>query len=291
MDVEEFDSEKFKLGSLCKREHDWGGTGKSLREIKKGVCAECNKEHKRKHYEKSRSDPEWVEEHKRICREKKREEYKRDPEKFRKISRNYALNHKDKISQRAKQKRRDDPKYAAHRNQQTENWRERNRERAREYSRLYYLRHIERYRENDKKRYHGNKEYFRLKASRYIKTFEGKISIKKANFKRRIHEKQNHLVRYKPQDVEKRHEDFNNSCAYCGSVQKITLDHFIPISKGGPDCIGNLIPACYSCNVSKSNHDPVTWYKAQPFFKPSRLRKILKVLGKKMEEVGQLPLF
>src|SRR6266478_5147716 len=40
--VEPFDAEKFRLGKLCKRGHDWQGSGKSLR-YRKGDCAECRK--------------------------------------------------------------------------------------------------------------------------------------------------------------------------------------------------------------------------------------------------------
>jgi hypothetical protein len=37
----EFDEEKYYLGSLCKRGHDWNDTGKSRRYKNKGVCVDC----------------------------------------------------------------------------------------------------------------------------------------------------------------------------------------------------------------------------------------------------------
>lgn len=36
-----FDTSKYRLGSLCKRNHDWCGTGQSLRRIGNQVCTEC----------------------------------------------------------------------------------------------------------------------------------------------------------------------------------------------------------------------------------------------------------
>lgn len=46
----------------------------------------------------------------------------------------------------------------------------------------------------------------------------------------------------------------NNSCAYCGtSDRKLTMDHVVPLSRGGLHSIENLLPACLSCNVSKGN--------------------------------------
>lgn len=41
-------------------------------------------------------------------------------------------------------------------------------------------------------------------------------------------------------------------CFYCGSKENITVDHVIPLSRGGYDSIGNILPACISCNSQKN---------------------------------------
>lgn len=43
----------------------------------------------------------------------------------------------------------------------------------------------------------------------------------------------------------------NGTCFYCGRTRGLTLDHFIPISKGGPTTRANTVIACGSCNSSK----------------------------------------
>lgn len=42
---------------------------------------------------------------------------------------------------------------------------------------------------------------------------------------------------------------FKGCCAYCKKKSKnLEMEHVIPISKGGPHVIENLVPACKSCN-------------------------------------------
>ena len=45
----------------------------------------------------------------------------------------------------------------------------------------------------------------------------------------------------------------NNTCQYCGSKSKLTIDHVLPRSKGGKDTWENLVVACSSCNTKKSD--------------------------------------
>lgn len=45
-------------------------------------------------------------------------------------------------------------------------------------------------------------------------------------------------------------------CAYCDAEitrKTITIDHIIPLSKGGKHEIGNIAPCCRRCNSSKGN--------------------------------------
>jgi len=52
-------------------------------------------------------------------------------------------------------------------------------------------------------------------------------------------------------------ESFGNRCAYCDSKETLSMDHVVPLNKTalGLYCIGNLVPACRSCNAKKSAKD------------------------------------
>jgi 5-methylcytosine-specific restriction endonuclease McrA len=44
-----------------------------------------------------------------------------------------------------------------------------------------------------------------------------------------------------------------NTCQYCGSTTRLTIDHVLPRSKGGDDSWENLVVACSTCNTKKGN--------------------------------------
>ena len=75
-------------------------------------------------------------------------------------------------------------------------------------------------------------------------------------------------------------KEFNNRCAYCGKTTALIPEHIIPqsvLAKESPqdvDIIGNLTCSCGTCNASKGKSDMEIWYRKQPFFSESRLRKI-----------------
>ena len=45
----------------------------------------------------------------------------------------------------------------------------------------------------------------------------------------------------------------NGLCAYCGKNPAEHRDHVMPISRGGGDSIGNILPACSPCNLEKGD--------------------------------------
>lgn len=47
------------------------------------------------------------------------------------------------------------------------------------------------------------------------------------------------------------------ACHYCGTLAgEVTIDHFRPIALGGRHEVGNLVPACRSCNSAKGAMHP-----------------------------------
>ena len=85
-------------------------------------------------------------------------------------------------------------------------------------------------------------------------------------------------------DLEKRNEEavfdaltaFDKKCPYCSKEQfrvgirdKIEIDHFVPISKGGQNLPWNLVPTCKNCNRKKKDRLPFDFLNRQLKFKTS----------------------
>lgn len=51
-------------------------------------------------------------------------------------------------------------------------------------------------------------------------------------------------------------------CYYCGRKfrpAELTMDHLVPIARGGKSAPGNLVPACKECNSKKKYLLPTEW--------------------------------
>lgn len=51
-------------------------------------------------------------------------------------------------------------------------------------------------------------------------------------------------------------------CYYCRKVvgaRQLTMDHLVPLIRGGKSTKANLVPACKPCNTQKKSLLPVEW--------------------------------
>ncbi len=51
-------------------------------------------------------------------------------------------------------------------------------------------------------------------------------------------------------------------CGYCGQSappKELTMDHIVPLARGGKSTKGNVVPACKTCNNAKKNLLPMEW--------------------------------
>ena len=51
-------------------------------------------------------------------------------------------------------------------------------------------------------------------------------------------------------------------CYYCSiqiSPKQLTLDHIVPVSRGGKTTKGNCVPSCKECNNKKKHLLPIEW--------------------------------
>lgn len=54
---------------------------------------------------------------------------------------------------------------------------------------------------------------------------------------------------------------WDHRCAYCGCTPEIvTMDHYVPIARGGNHTASNIVPACMSCNARKHDGPPPPFY-------------------------------
>lgn len=69
--------------------------------------------------------------------------------------------------------------------------------------------------------------------------------------------------------VQKRMNLFNG-CCFCGRFIPLTLEHLIPLSKGGINREFNLFGSCKKCNCSKNKQEWKSWFRKQEFYTPER---------------------
>lgn len=78
-------------------------------------------------------------------------------------------------------------------------------------------------------------------------------------------------------------------CNYCGSSDRLALDHIFPQKLGGKDAAENLIFACKTCNSSKGKKDLMEWMAFRAQFLPLMvIRRYLKLTFNYCNENGLL---
>lgn len=132
---------------------------------------------------------------------------------------------------------------------------------------------------NNKRVYHQNIEYYRQKHLEYNKKHPEAMAANSKKYRQNNTEKlriRNRLARQK-EDPEQARARWNRraarkagalgshtkeewsvlcqkydfKCLRCGTKEKLTRDHIIPLVLGGTDYIDNIQPLCHSCNASK----------------------------------------
>jgi 5-methylcytosine-specific restriction endonuclease McrA len=148
-------------------------------------------------------------------------------------------------------------------------WRENNVDKERERSKKYLEENKDKERERKLQYYYdnsedmqaGHKDWAALNpnySSDYMKQWREDNPGRSSEYVhvRRTRMQNNGLYKVLKRDLKKL---YSSACLYCGSTDRITADHIVPISRGGSHGIGNLAPACWSCNSSKGAKLLVEW--------------------------------
>tara|TARA_R100001594_G_scaffold37437_1_gene67720 strand:+ start:664 stop:1608 length:945 start_codon:yes stop_codon:yes gene_type:complete len=278
------------LGDLCRNNHEYLDTGKSIRcqrtvrkgsksgkEQKNGKCICCIKVGKDKHYLSHKEEKKnYYKKNKEDILQKKKEKNRLnmlDPvyreniiEYKRKRRREQGCELREEITLRTAIKRAGAPTVIELINKQMKE--------AQAEARLEYLKTPE-----GKEKI---KDQNRRKTNHlYAISFSNKTMHKEKKQRRKALERGNYAEKISTQQLINRFALFNNCCAYCGSYEgsDIQQEHVICHSVGGPHCLANIVPACASCNKDKHTKNMETWYEKQPFYSKERLDKIKKVLA------------
>lgn len=300
--VLEWNPNLHKLGSLCKRKHEWQETGQSVRLIKGSICAVCCRKHGRKEYAPMKPEQilelydvpfdEQVHYLGDIC--PKGHGYKDTGNSVRlksTVKCTYCLRLEGQEKHRRSQHKQGKivPECLC-------SICENKRSRVSHVLSLETFDTTELYLGTLCKRNHNylNTGLSLRKINRRTGTSRGNFCLEcdkewlqnwkpqnqeaynfqkaAAAHKRRAKKKSNVHVPYSKTDKDNRYKLFGNRCSYCGKENmKLTVEHVIPINKNGHDAIYNIIPACGRCNRSKGNRDLHIWYPQKSYFSQQRL--------------------
>ncbi len=104
-------------------------------------------------------------------------------------------------------------------------------------------------------------EYYYQYQKKYVKEHHEmyRISWRNKDHKRRSITKLGHVSALDWKLILK---STNGCCFYCGIGNiNMTMDHYIPLSKGGQHYPKNIVPACHKCNSRKNNMMPDLFMK------------------------------
>lgn len=203
-------------------------------------CKECYSKRNKQYYEENKEE---IAERRKEYNKQYYEEHKEEhAEYMKKYGKEYRIEHKEEIAEYKKQ------------------YYEEHKEEKAEYQKQYYEEHKEEIAEYNKQYRESNPHIV------FNKNVLKRVRINNIEVKGRITSEQWYEV----------FNFFNNSCAYSEEelTNNKTLDHIIPLSKGGTNEIWNVIPCSRSCNSSKQDKEFLEWYEQQEFFSEERLQKI-----------------
>lgn len=145
----------------------------------------------------------------------------------------YYLKNKERIKEQTKNYK----KLTGYKYTLSEEQKEQSRDRAREW-------------------YENNKELMILRSKEWKKANTDKVNAGSRNYASRRRGAEGN---YSVKDFLKLKNRNLGLCYYCGDSKANSIDHVIPLSLGGTNYIGNILPVCDKCNSSKGGKTLYKW--------------------------------
>lgn len=122
-------------------------------------------------------------------------------------------------------------------------------------------------------------EYRKEHRHKYKNATEPK-KISRANYKAVVY---GAFGTFTKQDISDCLDFFGHECAYSGVplTKGYSLDHVVPLSKGGANDIYNIVPCLEIVNIRKATFEWEAWYVRQPYYSRVRHQRILEWLSKR----------
>ena len=229
----------------------------------------CNKKHYAKglcknHYEshKAKENPEktrarkdkWAKEHPERSAETKKRWAQQNPDKVRESNKRWKQNNREKVRKTARNYRCNHPDKFSH---AQKNWKERNRDKVREYGREWKRNNPDNTLASSRRWTHLNREKTRQNSRKWKHENPQKVFDQSVRRRMQIGDAQIskdewlHIMGM-----------FDWRCFYCDDVltkENRSIDHIVPLSRGGKHRVSNLLPCCRSCNSSKNDKLGFDW--------------------------------
>lgn len=243
---------------------------KSNKDGKNIYCKKCKKAIHREYYLKNKDK----------INDRTRCNYENNKDKYFAQYKRYRESHKEEIKEKDRLKHLQNKES---RNQWARDYYKKNKEHLGNKKKQWMTENSDRMKQWRKSYYHENKDYIKNKSKdwycnnkqiaierqrRYNQTAKGRISRSNSTHKRRMLKKNT-----TPKDKitvdqwETIIKSQNNKCAMCGvrftKTTKPTIDHIVPLDKGGEHSAYNIQSLCKSCNSKK--HTKLDMSKIQSY--------------------------
>lgn len=184
----------------------------------------------------------------------------------REYDRQYKAANREILAERVRNRYWEDPETNRER---VRNKRAQDPEAHRQYKSQWRLRNHQRELERERKYHDANREKRNAASRMYAKANPERG--RRAARERRVRLQNLDVLKVTNREWNRILERFRHRCYYCEGQGEMTMDHIIAITRGGRHSIGNLIPACRSCNSSKSDKTIMEWRMGR--VSPARARR------------------